>query len=80
MSDAEDELFDKEKWGEKLFSGSIEKRGVSAIKNWKTRHVELYETRLVYYTKKVSPDAIKILKNLPKPYKNTHNTSRNCIS
>ncbi|GMH95979.1 hypothetical protein TrST_g6072 [Triparma strigata] len=52
MSDAEDELFDKEKWGEKLFSGSLEKRGVSAIKNWKTRHVELYETRLVYYTKK----------------------------
>lgn len=77
MSDAEDELFDKEKWGEKLFSGSIEKRGVSAIKNWKTRHVELYETRLVYYTKEVSKNFPKIFLNHTK---HTHNTSRNCIS
>ncbi|GMH56117.1 hypothetical protein TrLO_g7690 [Triparma laevis f. longispina] len=51
MSDAEDELFDRDKWGEQLYAGSIEKRGVSAIKNWKTRHVELYETRIVYFTK-----------------------------
>lgn len=53
MSDAEDELFDRDKWGEQLYAGSIEKRGVSAIKNWKTRHVELYETRIVYFTKEV---------------------------
>ena len=51
-SDDEDELFDRSKWGELLLAGTLEKRGMSMVQNWKVRFFELYETRLVYYTKK----------------------------
>ena len=50
-SDEEDELFDRSRWGELLLSGTLEKRGMSMVQNWKIRHFDLYETRLVYYSK-----------------------------
>ena len=32
-----------------LHAGSLEKRGMSMVQNWKLRYFHLYETRLVYY-------------------------------
>jgi len=52
MSD--DESIDKSHWGELLFAGPLEKRGMSTFKNWKHRYFELYERRLVFYHSIVS--------------------------
>ena len=57
-SDEEDELFDRSKWGELIFSGTLEKRGMSMVQNWKVRFFELYETRLVYYHKEGKLSAV----------------------
>jgi len=43
-------LNDRKSWGELLLSGTLEKRGMSMVKNWKRRYFEIYETKFVYYT------------------------------